>query len=417
MEYKRVDCETFNLHMIKSNKFKVTNIEVIFEDEIRKEDITINNFLGAILTYTSKKYNTKLKMAHKQESLYAARLFNSSYRLGNVINNDFNVIVLNDKYTEKGLLKDTIEYLKEVLFNPNVDDNKFDEESFKVIYNDMLSVIETFKENPRRYASLRILELTDNTKPFSYNLKGYLEDLNKITRENLYEYYKKFINNKVDIYIIGDIDFKETEKLFKDNYCFKCKTKEFESPLVKWNKNKRQEFIEKDNTNQSKLSISCYIDDLTRFERNYVLNLYNYILGGSPDSKFFKNIREKHSLCYYVSSNVYKLDNLLLISSGISKENYGKILELIEKEMNDISKGIFTEEDIDKAKKGYLKALEEIEDVPNQIIASYYAEFRLGIDPIEKRKEEIMKVTKEDIINLSKKISIDTIFLLGGDRK
>jgi hypothetical protein len=28
-----------------------------------------------------------------------------------------------------------------------------------------------------------------------------------------------------------------------------------------------------------------------------------------------------------------------------------------------------------------------------------------------------MKVTKEDIINLSKKISIDTIFLLGGDRK
>jgi predicted Zn-dependent peptidase len=356
-------------------------------------------------------------MAHKQESLYALKLFNSSYRLGNIINNDFNIVVLNDKYAEKGLLKDTIEFLKEVLFNPNVEDNKFDEESFKVIYNDMLSIIETFKENPRRYASLRTLELTDNTKPFSYNLKGYLEDLKKITRENLYEYYKKFINNKVDIYIIGNIDFKETEKLFRDNYNFECKTKEFKNPIVSWNKNKKQEFIEKDNTNQSKLSISCYIDGLTEFERKYVLNIYNSILGGSPDSKFFKNIREKHSLCYYASTGVYKLDNLLFISSGISKDNYKKVLELIEKEMNDIKKGIFTEEDISKAKKGYLKGLEEIEDNPNQIIASYYAEYRLNIDPLEKRKTEIMKVTKEDIINLSKKISIDTIFLLGGDRK
>jgi hypothetical protein len=29
----------------------------------------------------------------------------------------------------------------------------------------------------------------------------------------------------------------------------------------------------------------------------------------------------------------------------------------------------------------------------------------------------IKKVTKEDIINLANKISIDTIFLLGGDKK
>lgn len=35
------------------------------------------------------------------------------------------------------------------------------------------------------------------------------------------------------------------------------------------------------------------LNDLTDFELRYVLNIYNYILGGSPDSKLFKNIREK----------------------------------------------------------------------------------------------------------------------------
>ena len=36
-------------------------------------------------------------------------------------------------------------------------------------------------------------------------------------------------------------------------------------------------------------------------------------------------------------------------------------------------------------------------------------------DPISKRKENVNKVTKEDIINISKKVKLDTIFLLKGE--
>ena len=420
MEYKKVECETFNIHLIKSKKFKTTSIELIFGREIKKEEITKTNFLSSILTYTTKKYNTKIKFCQNMENLYAAKVFANAYRLGYHYNVDFNLRVLNDKYAEEGLFEKTIDFLKEMVFNPNVSDNKFDEASFKVIKNDEKSQIERFKENPRRLCGQKILELTDSNAPFSYNLKGYIEDLEQITPSNLYEFYKEFINcDDVDIFVIGDIDFNKTERIIRKKLNPICKKKEYPLPIIecKKHRNKINEVIEKDNTNQAKLSISCRLENLTKYERNYVLVLYNCILGGTADSKFFKNIREKYSLCYYATSGANKLDNLLLISLGITKDNYDKVISLIKKEMNDIKKGKFNEEDINKAIMYYLSGLQEIEDNPNQTIASYYAMDKLGIDTIEKRREIIQKVTKEEIIALSNKVYIDSIYLLGGDKK
>ena len=48
------------------------------------------------------------------------------------------------------------------------------------------------------------------------------------------------------------------------------------------------------------------------------------------------------------------------------------------------------------------------------IISAYYASIILNADFPEVRKEKIMQVTKEDIIKISNKIRIDTIYLLGG---
>ena len=68
--------------------------------------------------------------------------------------------------------------------------------------------------------------------------------------------------------------------------------------------------IEKLPINQSKLAIGCVFEQLTDFELRYVLSIYSFILGGSGDSLLFKNIREKKSLAYDVSSSYYKNDNI-----------------------------------------------------------------------------------------------------------
>lgn len=420
VEYIKKELPSYNLHMIKTDKFKSTYIEVIFENKIKKEDITKCNFLSSFLTYSTKKYNTKSKFAKKVEELYAASVFSNVYRLGNYLNLDFNMRVLNDKYTEKGLFENAIDFLSEIIFNPNVENNSFENKTFQVIKYNEQTQIDRFMEDKRGYSLLKTLQLYDENAAYSYNLKGYTEDLNKITSKNIYDYYKEFIKcNNIDIFVIGDLDFSYTEKIITEKIKFDNNKKKNDQFIIQYKKHRDtiQEVVETDNTNQSKLTIACSLENMTKYEKDYVLNIYNIILGGSADSKFFKNIREKFSLCYYISSNAYKLDNILTISSGINKENYSKMLILIKKELQDMQDGKFDEEDIEKAKKYYISALEEIEDNPSQMIASYYAYDKLKIDDLETRKKKIKKVTKDEIILLASKVYIDTIFLLGGDNK
>lgn len=420
MKYIKKEMGSYNLHMINTDRFKTVNVEVILSNKIKKEEITITNFLSSILAYTTKKYPTKNSLAIKMQDLYSARIFTSCYRIGNLYNVDFNLSMLDEKYSEEGMFEETLDLLKDILFDPNVNLSEFDTNSFNVIKNEEIAQIERFKEDSRKYSIIKMLNLLDENSVFSYNGYGYMDDLSKITPKNLYEFYQEFIKRStVDIFVVGDIDFNKTEKIIKEKFKFRTLKKTKKNPLleVKKYRKKPQVIFEEDNTNQSKLTIGCLIDEMTKFEREYVLNIYNLILGATADSKFFKNIREKYSMCYYVSSVGNKLDNLFIITSGISKENFEKMITLINKEMHDMIDGNFSDEDIENAKRYYLSILEEVEDKPSQIISSYYAIDLIGIDEIETRKEKIMKVTKEDIRILASKVNIDTIFLLGGDKK
>ena len=138
------------------------------------------------------------------------------------------------------------------------------------------------------------------------------------------------------------------------------------------------------------------------------------ILGGNSESKFFQIIREKYSLAYYVYSSLNKLDSLLIIKAGISSENFDQTVKLVKKLMKDMVKGNFKDEHINIVKENYISLLKEIEDNENAIIETYLAKDLLNLGDIEERKREVMKVTKEDIVNVAKKIKIDTIFLLEG---
>ena len=419
MKYVKKVIGSYNLHMIHTDRFKTVNIELIFSNKIKKEEITMTNFLASILAYSTKKYPTKNSLAIKMQDLYAVRIFPSCYRLGNLYNVDFNISMLDEKYSEEGMFEETLDLLKSIVFEPNVDNDCFDLDSFNVVRNEEKSQIKRIREDSRKYSIIKMLGLMNENAEFSYSGYGYIEDLEKITPNSLYDFYKKFISSSnVDIFVVGNIDFDYVYNLIKSKFKFNNSLNKNRRPFLDSLKvrDKEQIVFEEDNTNQSKLSIGCLIDNMTKFEREYVLNIYNLILGATADSKFFKNIREKYSVCYYISSIGNKLDNLLIINSGISKSNFEITLSLIRKEMEDMCNGNFLDLDIENAKKYYISSLDEVEDRPNQIISSYYAMDLLDVDDIDMRKKKILNVTKEDIINLANKIKIDTVFLLGGDK-
>lgn len=417
MDYKKIDMTAFNLHIIKTERFKTVNIRVCLRDEINKDEITLRNMLTSFLTYSTNQYPTKRDIVLKAQDLYAVNVYTKSYRSGRFNMVNFCLSMLNEKYTEKGMLEESIKFLADIIFNPNFKKEKEFNDAYQFLYDSVVSSIKGIKENTTTYSMIRMLEEMDKDMPYGYREFGYLEDLENISKDKLIDYYNKILNNSlVDVYVIGDVNEDEIEKLLKEHFPFITYKRPKVSQIIEHDKLplRSKTVIEKIDSTQSKLSIGCKIGDLTEFERNYVLTLYNMILGGSSESKFFQIIREKHSLVYYVSSSLNKLDSLMLIKAGISKENFEKTLRLVKKLIKDMAKGNFTLENIKIAQENYISLLKEIEDNEAAIIETYLAKDLLNLGDVEERKQEIMKVTKEDIIKLAKKVKVDTVFLLEG---
>ena len=148
-------------------------------------------------------------------------------------------------------------------------------------------------------------------------------------------------------------------------------------------------------------------------KEQYATMLYNSILGGSANSKLFQNVREKASLAYTASSSYMRLSNEIFINSGIEIENYQKALDIIRKQLEDMKKGDFTDEEIENAKKGIISAIEAIDDEQDSEIMYFFGqEFFENVSSLEEYKENIQKVTREQIIDIANKVCISVIYFL-----
>ena len=109
MEYKKIDKTSYNLHLIKTNRFKTLNIRICFRDEIKKDKITIRNFLTNYLTYSTNTYPSKRDLVLKTQDLYALSIYTKCYRSGRFNVTNFYLSLLNEKYTEAGMLDKSLE--------------------------------------------------------------------------------------------------------------------------------------------------------------------------------------------------------------------------------------------------------------------------------------------------------------------
>ncbi len=416
MKYKKIEKNNYNLHIIKTNRFKTITVKVNFKRKLVKEEITKRNVLVNALFESTAKYPTRRLLEIKTEELYNLGYHGVNYASGKFTVFCFEMSFLNPKYTEKSMYDESFTFLRDLIYEPNVKNGAFVQENYELAYNTMHDYLKTLKEDTNLYSQIRMMEEMDDSL-ISYRHCGYLEDLDKINSESLYSYYKDIIeNDAVDIFVIGDINPNEIEKLIDKYFSFSHNCKLNESHFYNHQTIEKEERFTKEKVDkeQSTLVLGLKIDPLTDFERKYALSIYNYLLGGSTESNLFKVVREENSLCYYITSSCQPLINLCIIKAGINAKDSNKTVDLIKKELKKIVQGDFDITKITNAKETYLNSLVELEDNPDNIISLYNGMEYLDADDIKTRKKKIKEVTKEDIIAIAKKVHLNTIFLLEG---
>lgn len=417
MTYKEYKNESYNLYTIKTNKFKTCHMEIIFYDKLNKDSITETNFLMDIITHSSKKYPKRKYVVEKLEDLYNTSFYAVGTRVGNIKSVNFVCSFIDPKYTDRSFLKEVIRFPFEMIFNPNITNDEFDLRSFKIIKSRIQADIDSIKESPTRYSIKRAFQFMDSNHPASYQYVGYQKDLDRLTPSNLVKTYKEFINNsKCDIYIAGNLDMDKVNfminEYFRNNI---IKNKELDVYLPNVNINYPKKLVEHDKYNQSTLVCLYNLVNLDEYEKNYVMNVFNYIFGsGSLNSYLSKNVREKNSLCYSINSMYQKYDNLLLVTAGINAQNKDRCVKLIKQSLKEMQSKL-TEKEVDDAIKSIISSAKMSLDDISSLVDNYFFHNLANIPFIEDKIEHFQDVTLQDVIKVSKKVKLITIYMMAGD--
>ena len=412
MNYETINMGAYNLHFIKTKKFKTITIDVDFFREVKKEEITKRNLLKMLLLDSSNNYKTEKELIIESENLYDIKVSSSISRIGNFSNLSFQTKFLNEKFTEKGMNEESIIFFLDLIFNPYVKDNSF--VNIEKQKNKLRQQIISIKDNKIKYSMLKLMEKIKD-KPYSYNTFGYIEDLDEINGTNLYEYYNKILKeDQIDVFVLGDIDTSKIKDIFKEYFkitTFKKTNKNIlASELIE--RKRLVRYREYDDVNQAQVLVFCSLNGLTDFERKYTIKLYNEILGGSSNSVLFENVREKKSYCYYINSSVKAYDNFLIINSGVDKENIDNAIKIIKKCLKNMCDGKFKDDDIVASKNTIISAIRASLDEPMGIINTCLSKVLVGTDDENIRIEKFSNITKEDIVSVSKKVNLHTILTL-----
>ncbi|MEY8753099.1 M16 family metallopeptidase [Peribacillus frigoritolerans] len=406
----------YKLHVVRTDKYKTNTLVLKMKAPLTKEDVTYRALLPYVLQSNTSKYPTTPELRSYLDDLYGAGFYVDVAKKGEYQIISFTIDIVNEKFLSDStpLLEKAFGLLSEVIFNPKKNGEAFDS---KTVSNEIRSLkqrIQSISDDKMRYSATRLVEEMCKNEPYALEASGNLQDLETITPESLFAYYKKMLSeDEIDLYVIGDIDGSEVEAL-ADKYVSLQEREPVRLPRETGKAvEKEKEFIENSDVKQGKLNIGYRTQVAYGDSDYYALQLFNGIFGGFSHSKLFINVREKASLAYYAASRLESHKGLLMVMAGIENANYKQALDIIHAQMKEMKQGNFSDEELAQTKAVVKNQLLETIDVSRGLVEILYHNVISGQDiSLDEWFAKTERTTKEEIIAVGQKIQLDTIYFL-----
>lgn len=408
----------YKLHVVKTEKYKTNTFVWKMKSPLNREDVTLRALLPYVLQSNSKAYPSSTELRTYLDELYGASLYVDLAKKGEYHVISFSMEIANEKFLsdQTPLLRKALEFLSEILTNPNVNNNAFDKETVEKEKRTLKQRIQSIYDDKMKYSNSRLVEEMCKGERYALQVHGTMDEVEKISAESLYSYFKKaFAEDELDLYVIGDVSEEEVTAIANERLQFE------ERAPVKIDKETEsiqrdvQKINEVQDVKQGKLNIGFRTNVVYGDEDYFALQVMNGIYGGFSHSKLFINVREKASLAYYAASRLESHKGLMMVMSGIDHKNYDQAVTIINEQMSAMKNGDFTEQELTQTKAVIRNQLLETIDTARGIVEVLYHNVVAHTDiTLDNWLEEMDKVTKEDIVKVSSKVELDTIYFLTG---
>lgn len=411
-------CHGVDLRILENTKFKTNTLSLFFHLPLKRETVTMAALLPSVLKRGSEKYPKLSDMARHLADLYSA-----SCSAGVRMKGDGEVLYITmeyiaDQFIGENLTQKVLEFMKEFVFFPKVENQGFVPEYVESEKENLKESILGLINDKKEYADAKCREAMFDGLGYGMFEAGYVEDLEKITPQNLYAFYRELLQTaKVDIFLGGTVTeetISQTEKILGSVLPPREGTYPKTVPAVS-KRSEVQYVVEEMQASQSKLSMGLCCGVAPTEKEYYPLMVGSCIFGGSPFSKLFNNVREKLSLAYYAAARTDRLKSVMVISSGIQTENYQAAYDEIMVQLEKMKQGDIEDAELDAAKKYLENGLRSMEDSRLAKEDYYLSQIIMGQEQsLEELLSCLSAVTKDEIASVMQKVTLDTVYFLKG---
>ncbi len=408
--------EGVELCTVSAKGFKTACASVSFVMPLG-EKASLYALVPNVLTRSSKDYPDVTSVEKKLALLYGAEVIVDVGKSGENQVLKIEVSCIDDRFSidDESITDECLKLLFSMIFEPRLENGAFcpdDVESEKRLLAERLIAENSDK---RAYAKNRCNEIMFDNELYGIHRYGTIEDIEKITPEALYEAYNEILSNSKILVCVSGGNFSNIQELLNKYVSDKNRNIQLNETLFVEECEDAKYVKEQEAVKQGKLVMGFRLGMKNEADNYAARRVMVDLFGGSPHSKLFTVVREKMSLCYYCSAMMFRQKGVMLVQSGIESYNEEKAKNAILEQLEDIKKGKFSDDDIASSVKSLEDGFRSVSDSAESVSSWFTSqvcsnEFLYPEDFIEQFK----KVTREDIIEAAKAVTLDTVFMLEG---
>ena len=359
---------------------------VRFEEEAQNG---INNFIAVILTKGTRAQNS-LQIAKKVEKMAGSVNGFSGY---NSFGLTFNFLSHH--------FEEAFDLFADILLEPS-----FDEQEMEKRRRPILAAIRQQEDNLSGLAFRLFRKALYEKHPYRMDLLGTLDTVQRLTRDDLNEYYQRIVvpENMV-LTIVGDVNQEQALSAARKAFG-KFSRKGFTLPAVPsvapLREKKRAEIYKK---KEQAHFVLGFLGTTLQHKDRYAIDVLGAALSGQG-GRLFHELRDRESLAYALTfiANPNLDAGFLGVYMGSHPDKLEKAISAVLRELRKVKEEGLTEEEVARAKK-YLIGNFEIGLQTNGAQANQISLdelYGLGFDHYRKHPLEIEKVTREDVHRVAK---------------
>lgn len=414
---------------ILDDRFKTNRISVHLITQLQKDTVTVNALIPQVLKKGFRGCEDYTVLNQRLQSLYGAYLDADVQKRGDDQILSVSITVIDDRFvlpSEAGKEQEHVaamaaEIVCDMTLHPLVEDGGFRKAYIDLEKNALIDTIEAEINEKRSYAVKRLTRTMCDGEPYGLPKYGFRDQVDGITPQNALKQYQELLRTaQIEIMFTGSGDANAVCQVFEEAFQSLERSCRVLPPVlahpVREGDVRRE--TETMSVSQSKLVMGFACGEGAEGKQIPAYRLMAAILGGTPSSKLFLNVREKLSLCYYCAARYDVFKGLMLIDSGVENQNVERAEKEILAQLEAIGNGDITDKEYDSALLSLKNAYSTIYESDTTVENFYLGQLLSGQESTpELEKQKLEQLTREDVIAAAKRMRLDTVYLLTGGEK